>query len=168
MVIATSSAEGGATARTVVLQSASAEAGLMFGSNRESLKAQQARADGRVEAVLRFGQRQVRVRGQLSLDDAKTEDSFRRVHPAARVGLAALQQGREIDEHHYAELLKRVEADLRGPERDVPPPSYVAFVLRPRSFEFYNGGNPSYCNDRFLYVRRDHDSGFLPPIRLQA
>ena len=107
MVVSTTSADGGATARTVVLQECSPQ-GLVFGSNRHSLKSRQAQQDSRAEAVLRFGQRQVRVRGELRLDDSRSSDSFGRVMPTARQGLQLLQQGVKIDEDAWQQLRSRL------------------------------------------------------------
>ena len=172
MTLATCDAEGGATARTVVLQAVGEEhGGIMFGSNRFSLKARQATADGRAEAVLRFGQRQARIRGTLRLDEAKSAASFGRVAPKARVGLTVLEQGKPVDEATHAKLAAQIDEQLlRGQEDSLvePPASYVAFVLKPSSFEFYNGGHPAYLNDRFLYVRAKDGVRFDLPVRLQA
>lgn len=171
MVIATSSVDGGATARTVVLQTADAKRGLMFGSNRSSLKGRQTAESPKCEAVLRFGQRQVRVRGELRFDESATVESFNLVAPSARLGLAALKQGTAVvDESGYQEIAARLtaEAPHAAEKRLAPPSSYVAFVLRPVSFEFYNGGHACYCNDRFLYVRSAGGDAFESPVRLQA
>lgn len=172
MVVATGDFSEGPTARTVVLQVATSELGLMFGSSRSSLKGRQAIADGRAECVLRHGQRQVRIRGVLRLDDSKSAESFQRVAPSARVGLQALKQGAPINEHGWAQLGAEVNVTARsvfsGPP--APPEDYTAFVLVPRTFEFYNGGHPSYLNDRFLYVRdlRGDSLDFEVPVRLQS
>ena len=172
MTLATCDAEGGATARTVVLQLAGEEhGGLMFGSNRLSLKARQTTADGRAEVVLRFGQRQARVRGTLRLDETKSALSFSRVAPKARLGLSTLEQGRAIDEAGHAKIAAQIDQLMaQGHEQALvePPSNYVAFVLAPSSFEFYNGGHPAYLNDRFLYLRAKDGVRFAAPVRLQA
>mmetsp|Transcript_108834 Transcript_108834/g.289449 ORF Transcript_108834/g.289449 Transcript_108834/m.289449 type:complete len:141 (-) Transcript_108834:192-614(-) len=59
VVVATCSQVEGATARTVLLQSVDDKEGLVFGSNSDSLKARTIAEDSRVEAVFRWGQRQV-------------------------------------------------------------------------------------------------------------
>lgn len=172
MTLATSDSDGGATARTVVLQLAGEEhGGLVFGSNRFSLKARQATADSRVEAVLRFGQRQARVRGTLRIDDTKAAVSFGRVAPRARLGLTTLEQGHATDEAGHAKVVAQIdELMAKGHEQNIaePPSNYTAFVLTPKSFEFYNGGHPAYINDRFLYLRASGGTGFATPLRLQA
>jgi pyridoxamine 5'-phosphate oxidase len=171
MTIATADAEGGPTARTVVLQVVDEQlGGLLFGSNRFSLKARQVTADGRAEAVLRFGQRQVRMRGKVRLEEGLTALSYKHVAPTARLGLATLEQGRSIDEEAHGKLAADIRnrmLDGGGQAPAKPPRSYVAFVLTPGSFEFYNGGHPAYLNDRFLYVQLD-GGGFAAPVRLQA
>ena len=140
----------------------------LFGSSRSSLKGRQALADGRAEAVVRHGQRQVRIRGELRLDESKATESFRRVAPSAQHGLAVLQQGAPIDEAGWSSLAAKVDASLERAGEVPPPDDYVAFILTPRTIEFYNGGHPNYLNDRFLYVRAMASCDFAAPMRLQA
>ena len=161
VVLATSSASEGATARTLVLQRLLASGGLLVGSSAESLKARQLADDVRAEAVLRWGHRQVRVRGRMREGSAEeTADSFRLQLKGFRLGLPMLQQGQPIDEAGHVALRARYDAAasrckgaLGDSAPNSPPSGYSAYVLEPACVEFYSGGHPGCINDRFLYVR---------------
>eukprot|EP00747_Dinoflagellata_sp_TGD_P165820 gnl/TRDRNA2_/TRDRNA2_187708_c0_seq1.p1 gnl/TRDRNA2_/TRDRNA2_187708_c0~~gnl/TRDRNA2_/TRDRNA2_187708_c0_seq1.p1 ORF type:complete len:248 (+),score=37.50 gnl/TRDRNA2_/TRDRNA2_187708_c0_seq1:140-883(+) len=176
MMIATSSASEGATVRTVLLREVDPRGCLLFGSAAGSLKARQLEEDPRCEAVLRFGQRQIRVRGTAEVLHQEPEVSdrlFCTLPKATQVGLALLDQGKPTSEESYAALRQTVEKGIRSctdgtTVPSVRPSKYVAFRLRPSSFEFYSGGHPSYINDRFLYVRKEAKEDFFEVMRLQA
>ena len=73
-----------------------------------------------------------------------------------------LRQGEPIDEASYTAIEKRyqaVSANTSSADSLEPPPNYSAFLLTPRSVEFYSGGHPGYINDRFLYVCADDTEG---------
>ena len=175
MVVATSSPYEGPSARTVLLQHWHTGS-LCFGSSATSLKGRQiATGETRCECVLRFGQRQVRIRGRLSMGDDRASDAaWLRLTPEARAGLIELNQatptltlgliptmtptptlsnqGEPIDNDEHAKLEARVTKRIACRDRpwhaDGRPESYRAFVLEPTSFEFYSGGHPGYVNDR--------------------
>jgi len=164
MVVATSCPDGGATARTVVMGTwGPAVGGLVFGSNPNSLKGRQLVADPRCEAVLRWGQRQVRVRGTVRLGNSEESDAmFRRLSSGQQMGLTFLQQGRRTSETEHDAALEKFltmsAASNRGDgnlQQVTRPESYSAFVLEPETLEFYQGGHPGYVNDRLLYVREE-------------
>lgn len=170
VVLATSSPEGGATARTVVLQCWS-KAGLVFGSQRSSLKGRDVASDPRAEAVLRLGQRQVRFRGTMRLgDDTESDAAYRRLTRGAQLGLKVLRQGQPCDgDAAQARLVERWQA-LRDADDASPlsrPPDFAAFVLEPSTIEFYSGGHAGYVNDRWLYAHAS-DGRFEVQGRLQA
>lgn len=163
MVVATSCAAEGPTARSVLLLGCDAASGqLTFGTSVGSLKARQLAAEPRVEAVLRWGDRQVRVRGvaRLQREDA-ARDAYLSLPPGARLSLQVADQGKPIDEATHAAAVARVEAMAAAGASwvpTVPPPSYTAILIEPRSVEFYQGGRDvptlGYIDiDRFLYVR---------------
>ena len=162
MVVATSSPTEGATARTVLLQSVDVNTGsLLFGSSATSLKAKTLEADARCEAVLRFGQRQIRVRGEAEVlfNEPETSDRlFSSLPTPIKIGLPLLDQGKPATEEMYAQLKTDVEKRMKAvADGSDPPPlrpnRYVGFRLKADSFEFYSGGHASYINDRYLYVR---------------
>ena len=169
MVIATSSPLEGPTARTVLMMRHDASANtIMFGTNPDSLKGRQLKADGRVEAVFRWGARQVRVRGKAHFDDspsrALTVDAYRSLPLGPQLSLRVASQGSPISEEQHAtavELVGELVAQgVGGPSYTgpplLPPMSYSAALIEPLSFEFYQGAGIElgYINhDRFLYVR---------------
>ena len=154
MVVATSSPYEGPSARTVLLQNWDSGT-LCFGSSATSLKARQlATGEARCECVLRFGLRQVRVRGRLSMGDERASDAaWLRLTSDARAGLSELNQSEPIEDADHDALKARVEERIARRERPWHshgrPESYRAFVLEPTSFEFYSGGHPGYVNDRY-------------------
>ena len=172
MVLATSSRDEGATARNVLLQKITPSGELVFGSSRGSLKDRQLTEDPRAELVLRWGQKQARVRGVVRKGTAdETEASWSGMPPGVRLGLPLLRQGKETNEQEHEALMRAAIRELR---RDVPPECphdvYAAFKCTPSSVEFYSGGHPSYINDRFLYVHDGADArtSSWRRMRLQA
>lgn len=174
MVVATCSPEEGPTARTVICQSVEAqpERGgyLLFGSNPTSLKGRQLSADPRAEAVFRWGQRQVRVRGTVEVQPNERA-CFRALPRGARLGLTFLEQGKSVSEAEHAASLRRYAslAEADSPADAIEQPAnYAAFVLRPVTFEFYAGGHPGYVNDRLLYLNEEKASSCWRVQRLQG
>ena len=164
MVVATSSPAEGATARTVVLQELGDGGALTFGTATESLKARSLAADPRCEAVLRSGHRQVRVRGVARRATAdERARSWRAQPPGARSSLPHLDQGAPVGEKAWAALAESLRA---APLDASPPACYEAFVLEPRTIEFYSGGHDRFLNDRYLYVKKK-DGAWDSPRRLQ-
>jgi pyridoxamine 5'-phosphate oxidase len=169
--LATSSPSGGATARTVLLQKLDQNVGLIFGSQASSLKGSDAAADVRAEAVLRLGERQVRFRGTLRLGDAgQSDDAFHRVPRGAQLGLTLLRQGTPCNDDEYAAIEQRWLALAAADDGEAPvarPADFSAFILEPATVEFYQGGHPGFCNDRFLY-KQIGLAGFVLEGRLMA
>jgi len=161
-VLATSTPADGATARYLLPQGFDAAGRLIFGTNAASQKTRHLETDARCEAVWRDGHRQVRVRGRAVIAGATSplsQEAYERLTPGCRFGLTMLDQGRAIDESEHARLLRRFDDEFDSDAASTLkcPAHYTQFVLAPDSFEFYQGGHPGYCNDRFLYVRREPD-----------
>ena len=77
VVLATSSPEEGATARTLLLQKIDSTGGLVFGTSPGSLKGRSLAQDDRAEVVMRWGNQQVRCRGRMRKGSAsETESAF--------------------------------------------------------------------------------------------
>jgi pyridoxine/pyridoxamine 5'-phosphate oxidase len=171
VVLATSSPSGGATARTVILQRWGSEfGGLVFGSQRSSLKGRDVVSDPRAEAVLRLGQRQIRFRGEVRFGSREeSRAAFGRLPRGSQIGLQLLRQGEACADEAYAECKRcwraLADADEGGDWRC--PDDYVAMILEPCTIEAYSGGHPGYINDRWLWVRSD-DGRFILETRLQA
>lgn len=172
LVLATSTPSEGATARTVVLHGISPEGHLLVGTAVNSLKSRQLREDPRAEAVLRWGNRQCRVRGVMRQGTPEQcESCFRGQPPGAQIGIPWLDQGKPIDEAGHQALVARFQAvrAVGGAAPDRCPTNYVAFCLEPRSIEFYSGGHEGFLNDRWLYVAKPELSrDAWECLRLQA
>jgi|EP01043_Picozoa_sp_COSAG02_P012550 pyridoxamine 5'-phosphate oxidase len=167
MCLATYSTADGPTARTVLCQECGEElGGLIVGTNSRSLKSRQVQEEPRVEAVFRWGDRQVRVRGRARLGSTSESDvAWARLGRAQQLGLTLLQQGElcsearhdAIDKAWHSLASKHGGGGANGAtyRATVPRPEhFAALIVRPDSFEYYLGGHPGYVNDRFLYCRR--------------
>ena len=188
MCLATYSTADGPTARTVLCQECGEElGGLVVGTNSKSLKSRQVQEEPRVEAVFRWGDRQVRVRGRARLGSAAESDkAWKRLGCAQQLGLTLLHQGELCSEarHNAIDKAWHSLASKHGGHSGangagtatraaVPRPEhFAALIVRPDSFEYYLGGHPGYVNDRFLYCRRtepDRERGQFELVgRLQA
>ena len=60
----------------------------------------------------------------------------------------------------------RARRSSAAPRDASPPACYEAFVLEPRTIEFYSGGHDRFLNDRYLYVKKK-DGAWDAPRRLQ-
>jgi len=160
MVVATSTAGDGATARSVICHKMNENGSIIFGTNSQSQKLRALRADPRCELLFRWGDRQIRIRGKAEIGDAQESDAaFGRLPRHCQLGLQFLVQGSRIDEKQhqdsiaaYGTQVAKLGLDADGPR--VPrPANYTAVIVQPDSLEFYQGGQPGYINDRFIFVR---------------
>ena len=172
MTLATASSFDGPTARTVICQAmGESVGGLVVGTNRSSQKCRQLLEQPRVECVFRWGDQQVRVRGEARLGSARESDAaFARLQRGQQLGLSLLRQGQPADEVRHAALTSAWSA-LAAKDDNAPvprPEHFTAVCIRPVSFEFYQGGSASYINDRWLFCRTPDGSGFRLVGRLEA
>ena len=176
MVLATASPAEGPTARSVLMLRADPDSNvLVFGTNPTSLKGRQMAEDQRVEAVFRWGDRQVRVRGVATFDGDPgrelTAAAYRGLPRGAQLSLRVASQGKLVSDQEHAAAVEHVRELVAGQEAELePPPSYSAARLKPTSIEFYQGAGVAlgYINhDRFLYVHHAK-GGQWATHRLQA
>lgn len=169
VVLATSSPEEGATARTLLLQKIDSTGGLVFGTSPGSLKGRSLAQDDRAEVVMRWGNQQVRCRGRMRKGSAsETESAFAGLPVGAQLGLPLLEQGAPIDDAAYAKVAAAYEEKAmlqQSNSNPCPHDRYSAYVLELQTVEFYSGGHAGYVNDRFLFIR---DGAAWKRIRLQG
>lgn len=158
MVLATTSAEGGPRARTVLLKAHGAD-GFTFYTNRTSRKGQDLHAHPRACAVFPWYDlgRQVTAEGQVRmLSQADSEPYYRSRPRGSQIGAWASRQSQVIGSR--AELESRVaELEQRWPPpTQVPMPDFWGgYVLVPYTVEFWQSGAYR-LHDRLRY-RRDGD-----------
>ncbi len=152
MTLSTIDSDGVPDSRVVLARGAD-ERGFIFYTNLESVKSRQLE-NGGASAVFAWLDlhRQARVRGTVErVSDAESDGYFASRPRGSQIGAWASPQSQPIADR--AELEKLVEATTRRFEgMDVPrPPYWGGFLLRPTSFEFWQG-RPSRLHDRFRYT----------------
>jgi len=139
MALATATPDGRPSVRMVLLKGHGPD-GFVFYTNAASRKGDEIRANPRAALLFHWKslRRQVRIEGPLSEVAAAEADAyFASRHPDSRLGSAASDQSRPLDDR--ATYLARVEA-LRAeyPDGSVPrPPHWTGFRLAPVAIEFW-------------------------------
>jgi len=139
MALATATVDGRPSVRMVLLKGHGPD-GFVFYTNAGSRKGEEIRANPHAALLFHWKslRRQVRIEGPLSEVTAAEADAyFASRHPDSRLGSAASDQSRPLD--NRATYLARVEA-LRAdyPDGGVPrPPHWTGFRLAPERIEFW-------------------------------
>ena len=139
MALATATPDGRPSVRMVLLKGHGPE-GFVFYTNAQSRKGKELLANPHAALLFHWKSlhRQVRIEGPLSEVTAAEADAyFASRHPDSRLGSAASDQSRPLDDR--ATYLARVEA-LRAeyPDGGVPrPPHWTGFRLAPERIEFW-------------------------------
>lgn len=153
MVLATVTADGSPTARTVLLKGYG-EHGLRFFTNLGSAKATDLAADPRCALVFPWHPvaRQVRVTGTvLELPRADVEDYFASRPRDAQLGAWASEQSSVVESRAVLDAAL-AEAEQRFPDEVPAPPRWGGYLVVPSSWEFW-AGRRGRLHDRVRYRR---------------
>ena len=152
MTLATVSAEGQPSCRTVLLKGFD-KRGFSFFTNYDSRKSCELTGNPKAALTLfwKERERQVCVRGTTSRLSREESNAYFQSRPyGSQLGAWASEQSEVIPNRAW---LENRESELRTqyPEGQVPiPPNWGGFVVAPHEFEFWQG-RPSRLHDRFLF-----------------
>lgn len=154
VVLATASAVGRPSARTVLLKGIES-GGFVFFSNYESRKGRELAQNPHAALVFYWDAlgRQVRVEGTVTKIPAQESEAYFRTRPfGSRIGAWASRQSEVIEGR---EGLEQRVADLAAehPDGEVPlPPSWGGYRLEPEEVEFWQHRDDR-LHDRLRYRR---------------
>ncbi|HSL26631.1 MAG TPA: pyridoxamine 5'-phosphate oxidase, partial [Acidimicrobiia bacterium] len=152
-VLATVSAEGRPSARTLLLKAVTSD-GYTFFTNYGSRKASELASNEWAAAVFLWVplRRQVRIEGTVARVPPEVSDAYFASRPLeARLASAASPQSKVVSSREQLESWLQ-EVRLRHPGDDVPrPETWGGYILSPRYYEFWQGREARF-HDRFRYT----------------
>jgi pyridoxamine 5'-phosphate oxidase len=166
MILATATADGVPSARTVLLKGID-DTGLVFFTNYESYKGRVLAENPKASVVFYWqpvGQ-QIRVAGTVErVTQEESFEYFSTRHRVSRLGAWASRQSEPLGSRQ--ELLDRVhELDERYPGDDIPlPPHWGGYRILPEIFEFWES-RENRLHDRFRYTRADDGSWMIERLQ---
>ncbi|MGQ0585702.1 MAG: pyridoxamine 5'-phosphate oxidase [Gammaproteobacteria bacterium] len=152
MTLATATKDGSPSAR-IVLYKGPHEGGLTFYTSYESRKGGELAANARAALVFWWDklERSVRVEGRVEKLPRAMGEAYARSRPrGSQLSALTSRQSRTIASR--AELEKRLaDNDARIGKKEVPvPENWGGYVLRPQTFEFWQGRRDR-LHDRLVY-----------------
>ncbi len=155
MALATATADGRPSARTVLLKRAD-ESGFGFHTNYESRKGEELAANPHAALLFHWQPlgRQVRVEGTVRRAPTEESEEYFRTRPiGSRLAAWASPQSRPLADRAELELLYEEALARHGGGEDVPlPPHWGGFRLVPEAYEFWQHGNDR-LHHRVRYTR---------------
>jgi pyridoxamine 5'-phosphate oxidase len=155
MTLATASAKGEPSARTVLLKGAD-EHGFVFYTNYDSAKGRDLAENPRASLLFFWAEleRQVRINGSVTRTTRAESDEYFHSRPVeSQIGAASSNQSQPVAsrsqlEQRYAELTAKYKDSI------VPlPASWGGYRVKPDAMEFWQG-RKSRLHDRLLYTRQ--------------
>lgn len=155
MSLATVDADGMPNVRVVLLKEVE-DAGVVFYTNYNSVKAQELVTSGKAALVLHWKtlRRQIRVRGHIEKVEGVQADAYFSSRSAkSRLGAWASDQSRPLESRAalVAALAKAKETQGDDPTR---PPHWGGFRVSPLEVEFWADGEHR-LHDRFRWTRKN-------------
>lgn len=152
MILSTVDAKGNPDARVVLLKEMSND-GLVFFSNYNSKKGKQIASNPNVAAVFFWSktERQVRIRGKVEkIAEELSEEYFQTRPKESKLGAWASPQSRIIDSRKTLEENYAMYEHLYESNEIKKPPHWGGYLIRPVSFEFWQG-RTGRLHDRFEF-----------------
>lgn len=168
IIVATATKEGKPSTRTVLLKELDADGKLIFYSNYESRKGEQANENPYVSVTFLWHQleRQIHVEGTVKHVAPEVSDAYFEKRPyTSRVGARISPQSKPIPNRMYivTEFAKE-SLKYTGTLRKVPrPDNWGGFEVTPSRIEFWQG-RESRLHDRFLYELQPDNSWSITRI----
>lgn len=158
MTLCTATKDGKPSARIVLLRNYDVN-GFVFYTNYASRKGVEIMNNPHA-ALLFFWpelERQVRIEGILTKQTAEESDLYFRSRPrASKLGAWTSEQSKVIESRNVLDM-EYEKLSLKYPDENIPRPDHWGgFVLKPESFEFWQGRD-SRLHDRILFTQKEND-----------